>query len=119
MVGAETFKVSSCFKRIMRPQGVALPILNCAIWLAREKDVVKDIHIAIGPGGATPFQATLAENALRGQPLNEETISRALASLLDQAKFRTSARRASADYRKHIVNGLFKDVLDSAWQRAK
>ena len=82
-------------------------------------DVVKDIHIAIGPGGATPFQATLAENALRGQPLNEETISRALASLLDQAKFRTSARRASADYRKHIVNGLFKDVLDSAWQRAK
>ena len=119
MVGAETFKVSSCFKRIMRPQGVALPILNCAIWLAREKEVVKDIHIAIGPGGATPFRATLAENTLRGQPLNEETISRALASLLDQAKFRTSARRASADYRKHIVNGLFKDVLDSAWQRAK
>jgi len=27
---------ASCFKRIMRPQGVALPILNCAIWLERE-----------------------------------------------------------------------------------
>ena len=119
MVGAGNFRVSSCFKRIMRPQGVALPILNCAIWLAREKDVVKDIHIAIGPGGATPFQATLAENALRGQPLNEETIRRAIEALLYQAKFRTSARRASVDYRKHIVIGLFKDVLDSAWQRAK
>jgi CO/xanthine dehydrogenase FAD-binding subunit len=27
---------ASCFKRIMRPQGVALPILNCAVWLERK-----------------------------------------------------------------------------------
>ena len=26
--------------------------------------------------------------------------------------------RASADYRRHIVRGLFKDVLDTAWGRA-
>ena len=65
----------SCFKRIMRPQGVALPILNCAVWLEREKDIVKDIHIAVGPGGATPFRATEAENTLRGQSFNEETFN--------------------------------------------
>jgi hypothetical protein len=41
-----------------------------------------------------------------------------LESLLAQAKFRTSARRASADYRRHIVGGLFKDVLETAWGRA-
>jgi len=115
----KTLKTSSCFKRIMRPQGVALPILNCAVWLAREKDVVKDIHIAVGPGGATPFRAMQAENALRDQPLNEDTINHALEALLAQAQFRTSARRASADYRKHIINGLFKDVLNTAWQRAE
>lgn len=109
---------SSCFKRIMRPQGVALPILNCAIWLAREKDIVKDIHIAVGPGGATPFRATEAENTLRGQSFNEETFTRTLDTLLAQAHFRTSARRASADYRRHIVDGLFKDVLETAWRRA-
>jgi carbon-monoxide dehydrogenase medium subunit len=108
---------SSCFKRIMRPQGVALPILNCAIWLERDRDVVKDIHIAIGPGGPTPFRATEAENALRGKPLTEETFTRSLDALLVQAKFRDSARRASADYRRHIVGGLFKDVLDTAWGR--
>jgi hypothetical protein len=28
------------------------------------------------------------------------------------------ARRASADYRQHIVVGLFKDVLETAWGRA-
>jgi xanthine dehydrogenase FAD-binding subunit len=108
----------SCFKRIMRPQGVALPILNCAVWLEREKDIIKDIHIAVGPGGAIPFRATDAEKSLRGQPLNEESFARALEILLGQVQFRTSARRASADYRQHIVGGLVKDVLDTAWERA-
>ena len=110
---------ASCFKRIMRPQGVALPILNCAVWLMRENDSIKDIHIAIGPGGGTPFRATDAESTLRGQPLTEESFSRALDTLLAQAQFRTSARRASAEYRRHIVGGLFRDVLDTAWKRAE
>jgi carbon-monoxide dehydrogenase medium subunit len=110
---------ASCFKRIMRPQGVALPILNCAVWLARDNDLIKDIHIAIGPGGATPFRATQAEDVLRRQPLNDSIFESALDALLAQAKFRTSARRASADYRRHIVSGLFKDVLDTAWNRAE
>jgi CO/xanthine dehydrogenase FAD-binding subunit len=109
---------ASCFKRIMRPQGVALPILNCAVWLARDGDIVKDIHIAVGPGGATPFRATEAENTLRGQSFTGETFSHALDSLLGQAQFRNSARRASADYRKHIVGGLFKDTLEAGWLRA-
>jgi carbon-monoxide dehydrogenase medium subunit len=116
---SETFRVSSCFKRIMRPQGVALPILNCAVWLEREKDVVKDIHIAIGPGGPIPFRATEAESTLRGQLLNSESLNHAIESLLGQAQFRTSARRASADYRKHIVGGLFSDVFETAWKRAE
>ena len=109
---------SSCFRRIMRPQGVALPILNCAVWLEREEDIVKDIHIAVGPGAATPFRATEAESTLRGQPFTEENFNRTLDALLGQAHFRTSARRASSDYRKHIVGGLFKDTLEAAWQRA-
>ena len=109
---------SSCFKRIMRPQGVALPILNCAVWLEREEDIVKDIHIAVGPGSATPFRATEAESTLRGQPFTEENFNRTLDALLGQAQFRTSARRASSDYRKHIVGGLFKDTLEAAWERA-
>jgi len=110
---------SSCFKRIMRPQGVALPILNCAAWLTRADDKLHDIRIAVGPGGGTPFRATEAESTLRGQSLTDETFSRALDALLAQAKFRDSARRASADYRRHIVGGLLKDVLDAAWKRAE
>jgi len=110
---------ASCFKRIMRPQGVALPILNCAVWIERESDTIKDIRIAVGPGGGTPFRATQAESVLCSQPLNEATFECALEALLTQIKFRTSPRRASADYRQHIVSGLFKDTVDAAWRRTQ
>jgi CO/xanthine dehydrogenase FAD-binding subunit len=103
----------------MRPQGVALPILNCAVWLERENGKIQDIRIAVGPGGGTPFRATQAEDSLRGQSLNKTVFDSALESLLAQAQFRTSARRASADYRRHLVAGLFKDVLEAAWGRAE
>jgi carbon-monoxide dehydrogenase medium subunit len=116
---SKTSRVSSCFKRIMRPQGVALPILNCAVWLEREKNMIKDIRIAVGPGGGTPFRATQAEDALGGKSFNAELFESAIDALLTQAQFRTSARRASADYRQHIVSGLFKDTFEFAWVRAK
>src|SRR5688572_14238689 len=47
---------ASCFKRIMRPQGVALPIINVAIWLERAGDKVSQIRIAVGPGGPIPWR---------------------------------------------------------------
>ncbi len=109
---------ASCFKRIMRPQGVALPIINLAIWLERLDDVICQIRIAVGPGGPTPWSGTEAEKALIGKPFNDETFNAALEALLAQVGFRSSARRASADYRRHIVSSLFKDVLENAWTRA-
>jgi xanthine dehydrogenase FAD-binding subunit len=109
---------ASCFKRIMRPQGVALPIINLAIWLERRHDVISQIRVAVGPGGPTPWSGTEAEKALLDKPLNDESLHAAMEALLAQVGFRSSARRASADYRRHIVTGLFKDVLETAWLRA-
>ncbi|MDP1713359.1 MAG: FAD binding domain-containing protein [Anaerolineales bacterium] len=110
---------ASCFKRIMRPQGVALPIINLAIWLESADDTVKQIRIAVGPGAPTPWRATEAEKLMTGKPMNEETINAGLDAVLAQIGFRSSPRRASADYRRHLVEGLFKDTLETAWQRAK
>jgi carbon-monoxide dehydrogenase medium subunit len=109
---------ASCFKRIMRPQGVALPIINIAIWLERTNDVISQIRIAVGPGGPTPWSGTEAEKTLLGKSLNDETFNASVEALLTQVGFRSSARRASSDYRRHIVVGLFKDVLETAWDRA-
>lgn len=110
---------ATCFKRIMRPQGVALPIINLAIWLERADEVINQIRIAVGPGGPTPWSGTESEAALTGKVLNDETFKIAIEALLGQVGFRSSARRASADYRRHIVTGLFRDVLETAWQRAE
>jgi carbon-monoxide dehydrogenase medium subunit len=109
---------ASCFKRIMRPQGVALPILNCAVWIHRAGETVVDVRISVGPGGPTPFRGTDAEAILKGQPLDDTLLNAALDQLLAQAKFRTSPRRATAAYRQHIVKTLFKDTFLEAWERA-
>ena len=109
---------ASCFKRIMRPQGVALPIINLAIRVSRKNDAVEDVRIAVGPGAAIPWRAQKAEQALLGKPVNNDTMDAALEALLAQVGFRSSPRRASAEYRKHIVAGLFKDTLETAWLRA-
>jgi carbon-monoxide dehydrogenase medium subunit len=114
----KTLKVSSCFKRIMRPQGVALPIINVAIWLEREKDIIKDIRIAVGPGAATPWRAHDAEQFLVGKSMNDDAVEAALETLLAHVGFRSSPRRAGADYRRYLVSTLFKDTLEAAWTRA-
>ena len=109
---------ASCFKRIMRPPGVALPIINLAVWLERTEDLISQVCLAVGPGGPTPWRGTEVETALTGKPLNEEILNAAIEALLAQVGFRSSPRRAGADYRRHIVTGLFKDVLETAWLRA-
>jgi len=110
---------ASAFKRIMRPQGVALPILNCAVWLERKGNTIKDIRIAVGPGGPTPFRATSAEDLMRDQTCDDALIIEAVKKLLKQGSFRTSPHRATSEYRKHILAGLFRDTFHEALQRAK
>jgi len=110
---------ASCFKRIMRPQGVALPIINNSVWLDREGDVIKQIRIAVGPGGAVPFRARKAEAFLAGKPYSDEIFKAALEILVEEVKFRTSKMRASSEYRYHLVVTLLKDTLETAWERAR
>lgn len=109
---------ASAFKRIMRPQGVALPILNCALWIERKEDIIKNVRIAVGPGGPVPFRATEAEEILKGQIYSEDLLDQAFTHILSQGSFRTSPRRATSDYRKHILASLFKETLIEAWYRA-
>ena len=109
---------ASAFKRIMRPQGVALPIINLAVWLMRDKNRIADIRIAVGPGGPKPWRALASESDLNGKILNDETITQALDILLRDVKFRTSPHRASSEYRRHLAKSLFRDTLEAAWKRA-
>jgi carbon-monoxide dehydrogenase medium subunit len=103
----------------MRPQGVALPILNLAVWLARRADTIADLRLAIGPAGPRPLRARAAEAVLRGGALTQASLSAALDALLAEASFRTSPQRASADYRRHLAGVLLEETLLAAWERAE
>lgn len=109
---------ASVFARIMRPQGVALPILNMAVWLARKGDAVTAARVAVGPAGTTPRRAEAVEALLAGQLWSDTLVERAVDSLRSSARFRSSARRAGAEYRYHLSGVLLEDVLNAAWQRA-
>lgn len=110
---------ASCFKRIMRPQGVALPIINLSTWLERKDGTIGQIRIAVGPGDAVPFRARKAEAFLAGREHTPETFKSALDALVSEVKFRTSAMRATSEYRYHLVGTLLKDTLETAWERSQ
>lgn len=109
---------ASAFRRVMRPQGVAIAILNMAVWLHRDRDRITDIRISIGPAGPVPLRARGAEAQLRGQSPAQPVIDRAIEALLAEAQFRTSPHRSTAEYRRHTAAVLLKEVLEIAWQRA-
>jgi carbon-monoxide dehydrogenase medium subunit len=109
---------ASAFRRVMRPQGVALPILNMAAWVQCEGITIGDLRIAVGPSGQKPYRAIKTEQVLRGMPYNHISLEEALTVILTETTFRTSPQRASAEYRKKLAGVLFLEILTSAWERA-
>jgi len=109
---------ASAFRRVMRPQGVAIAILNMAVWLERSEETISDVRISIGPAGPTPMRAHKTEDQLRGQRPDSQTMTRALEALLLETHFRTSPHRATAEYRRKMAGVLLQDTFEVAWRRA-
>jgi carbon-monoxide dehydrogenase medium subunit len=109
---------ASAFKRIMRPQGVALPIMNLAVWVERAGDSIEQVRVAVGPGGAVPFRAHNAEAFLAGNLFSKQILTSGLDELIGEVKFRTSNLRATAEYRYHLVETLLVNTFETAWERA-
>ena len=110
---------ASVFGRIMRPQGVALPILNMAIWLERAGDCIRDIRIAVGPAGPVPQRAHQLEDCLINSRYDDEAVAKAAALIAGTLNFRTSPQRGSKEYRYHLAEVLLEDVIGTAWKRAE
>jgi carbon-monoxide dehydrogenase medium subunit len=108
----------SAFRRVMRPQGVALPVINHAVWLHRKAGSIYDVRLALGPGGPIPFRARSTEEFLSGKNFSQSNIEGAFEILVGEVQLRTSPYRASADYRRHLAKVLFSEVINIAWERA-
>jgi CO/xanthine dehydrogenase FAD-binding subunit len=102
----------SRFLRVMRPQGVAIAILNMALWMRLSEDrVIEDLRLGVGPAGPQPFRARMTEKTLRGLSLNPGTLSTAIEKLQMEAKVRTSSHRATKEYREHLLGILLTKLL--------
>lgn len=127
MIGAFRFPVraprsGSAFDRIMRPQGVALPILGVAAQVTLDESGRRAVaaSIAVGPAGPIPFRATESETILLGAPtLDETALERAIDAAQRQAELRTSKHRASKEYRHEMIAVLLRRVLPKAVARAQ
>jgi carbon-monoxide dehydrogenase medium subunit len=111
----------TAFKRIMRPQGVALPVLGCAVWirLSEDRAYYEDARVSIAPVAPTPILAEAVGAALRGQPTNDDTLERAVEAANQSLQPRTSKYRATGDYRQHMIGTLLRRTLPLAVERAR
>jgi carbon-monoxide dehydrogenase medium subunit len=111
----------TAFDRIMRPQGVALPILGCAVWvrLNDSHSTFEAARVCIAPAGPTPARLEAVETALVGKSLSAATLDEVIVIAQDTLILRTSKYRATADYRYEMAAVLLRRTLTNAIQRAK
>jgi CO/xanthine dehydrogenase FAD-binding subunit len=110
---------ASAFYRVMRPQGVAIAILNVACWIRLSPGGdVEAIRISCGPAGPMPLRCLAVEAGLLGRTLLTIDWDRAGQDLLQDARFRTSPHRATMEYRKHLAGIVLRRVVTEAAHRA-
>ena len=104
----------TAFHRVMRPQGVAIAILNMAIWVDVDGErAIEDIRLALGPAGPRPLRARETERVLRGHIIDQGRLSSAVEALQKEAKVRSSPHRATKEYRHHLLGVLLRDLFEA------
>jgi len=109
----------SAHHRVMRPQGLCLPIISMGVRLQLDdNDLISEARISMGPVGPVPFLAESAMDTLIGGPASDEQFSIAAEAALQSVSLRASKYRASHDYREQMVRTWLPDILALATRRA-
>ncbi len=72
--------------------------------------------VALGAAGLTPIKAVAAEEALRGQPVAQETVEAAAERVMEAANPLADVR-GSSDYKRAVCGALFWKAVDMALRR--
>ena len=110
----------SAHHRVMRPQGLCLPIVTMAARL-RLDDAgnIDAITIGMGPVGPVPWIAEPAMKLLTGGPPSAEACAAAAELILGEVTLRTSKYRATSDYRSTMIRTWLPAIIDRAAKRAE
>jgi carbon-monoxide dehydrogenase medium subunit len=110
----------SAFARVMRPQGVALPMIALAARLQLdENNTITDVRISLGPAGPVPYLAEPAMDLLRGGPADAQQYAAATEAVLAAVPLRTSKYRATREYRAAVIRTHLPLILARAAGRAR
>lgn len=108
----------SAFHRVMRPQGLCLPIISMAARLTMDDDEIVAANISMGPVGPIPWFAEPAARVLIGGPASRVQFDRAVAEALARVTLRTSKYRATQEYREMMIRTYLPIILAKAAERA-
>lgn len=108
----------SAFHRVMRPQGLCLPIVSMAARLRIENDAIVAASISMGPVGPVPWFAEPAAAVLVGGPATTAQFEKAVAIVLANVTLRTSKYRATEEYRAAMIRTYLPIILAKAAERA-
>ncbi len=110
----------SAYHRVMRPQGLCLPIISMAARLRLGEDgTVATAGISMGPVGPVPWFAEPVAGALVGQSPGDAAFSAAAAVALEHVELRASKYRATREYRASMIRTFLPIILDRAVRRAE
>ncbi len=76
-------------------------------------DVCEDVRVGLTNMSSVPLRAGAVEDALRGQPLNAESIARA-AEEAAEGTDPPADLNASAEYKRHLARVLCRRALEQA-----
>lgn len=108
----------SAYHRVMRPQGLCLPIISMAARLTMDGDEIVAANISMGPVGPIPWFAEPAARVLIGGPASRVQFDRAVAEALARVTLRTSKYRATQEYREMMIRTYLPIILAKAAERA-
>jgi carbon-monoxide dehydrogenase medium subunit len=108
----------SAFHRVMRPQGLCLPIVSMAARLQLVGDTITAAGISMGPVGPVPWFAEPAAAELVGKPPSQAQFEKAADTALENITLRASKYRATEEYRETMIRTYLPIILATAARRA-
>ncbi len=110
----------SAHHRVMRPQGLCLPIISMGVRLRIDAtNTITGARVSMGPVGPVPYLAEPAMEMLIGGPATNTQFARAAEVALENVALRTSKYRASREYRERMVLTYLPVILNRAAERAR
>jgi CO/xanthine dehydrogenase FAD-binding subunit len=89
-----------------------LAVVGVGAMVVQDKGLIQDVRIALGAVAPTPMRAKRAEDVLKGEKVHAETVLKAAETASAEAK-PIDDHRASAEYRRMMVEALVKRALNN------